>query len=69
MITRSLVIMLLLLLLHYLIEELASLFQAVSPLDIRLLDLLAQRLWIQSKRLVRKLIVNKSETCIFSTTH
>jgi hypothetical protein len=46
MIAWCLVIMLLLLLLHYLVEKLASFLQTVSPLNIRLLYLLAQRLGI-----------------------
>ena len=59
MIARSLILVLLLLLSHYLIEELATLLEAISPLNIRLLYLLAEWLLIEAKWLIWELIIDK----------
>jgi hypothetical protein len=64
MIARSLILVLLLLLSHYLIEELATLLEAISPLNIRLLYLLAEWLLIEAKWLIWELIIDKCQACV-----
>lgn len=68
MIAWSLILMLLLLLSHNLIEELATLLETISSLYIGLLYLLAEWLWIETEWLIWELIIDKCQACIVVST-
>lgn len=68
MIAWSLILVLLLLLSHNLIEKLATFLKAISPLYIRLLYLLTERLLVETKWFIWELVIDKCQTSVVIST-